>query len=83
MCLYRLYNYVTSKYHKLHVLVDKSISILTIYNICSYDIRTCIITQSHSHTLMSYNVHVHVKSNHCVYSPGNKTGMFAIKSFQL
>ena len=54
MCLYRLYNYVTSKYHKLHVLVDKSINILTIYNICSYDIRTCIITQSHSHTLKTY-----------------------------
>ena len=39
MCLYRLYNYVTIKYHKLHVLVDKSIDILTIYNICSYDIH--------------------------------------------
>ena len=51
MCLYRLYNYVTSKYHKLHVLVDKGINILTIYNICSY---TCIITQSHSHSVMSY-----------------------------
>ena len=42
MCLYRLYNYVTSKYHKLHVLVDKSINILTIYNICSYDIHVLL-----------------------------------------
>ena len=42
MCLYRFYNYVTSKYHKLHVLVDKSINILTIYNICSYDIHVLL-----------------------------------------
>ena len=31
---------------------------------------------------MSY-MQVSLKPNHCVYSPGNKTGIFAIKSFQM
>ena len=50
MCLYRLYNYVTSKYHKLHVLVD---NILRIYNICSYDIHV------HVHVLLHSLIPIH------------------------
>ena len=54
MCLYRLYNYVTSKYHKLHVLVDKSINILTIYSYVIHVLLHSLVPIHPCHTMYMY-----------------------------